>query len=132
MSVAAAGPGQFLHGGKPTADVTVQCALTGYDYDVIATINPDLVVEALTSGDVFAIAWQKTSAKLSALSVILDFLDTSFVGEANVVVGEDLSGIGSPFTYVLVQFGYMDLYTNEFVVLGSGTGKCKPGDLTFF
>jgi hypothetical protein len=131
MSVAAAGPGQFLHGGKPTADVTVQCALTGYDYDVIATINPDLVVEAVTSGEVFALAWQKTSAKASALSVFLDLLDTSFVGLANVVVGEDLSGIGSPFTYVLVQFGYIDPITDAFVVLGSGTGKCKPGDLTF-
>lgn len=130
MSVAAAGPGQFLHGGKPAADVVVQCALSGEDYDVIATIDPDLVVEAVTSGEVFALAWQKTSAKLSALSVFLDFLDTSAVGFANVVFGQDMDGIGSPFTYVLVQFGYIDPITDEFVVLGSGTGKCKPGDLT--
>lgn len=130
-TVAASGPGQFLHGGKPTADVTVQCALNGYDYDVIATINPDLVIEALANGYPTAFAWEKTSAKTSALSLFLDELYTGALPDVNAVFGEDLWGEGSPFTYVLVQFGYWDPQTDSFVLLGSGTGRCKPGDLSF-
>jgi hypothetical protein len=126
-SVAAAGQGGFLHGGKPGADVTVTCALNGYDYDVVATINPDLVVEAFINGYPAAFAWDRTSAKDSALSVFLDEL--AVFPEINIAEGQDLIGEGSPFTWVLVQFGYFDPITDQFVLLGSGTGKCKPGDL---
>ena len=130
-TVAAAGPGAFLHGGKPTADVTVQCALNGYDYDVLATINPDLVVEAVTNGIPEALAWETTSNKASAFSIFLDELYTGALLDTNIVFGQDLWGEGYPFTWVRVQFGYWNVNLEQFIVLGSGVGKCKPGDFNF-
>ena len=128
---AAVGPGGLLHGGKPSVPVNVTCALNVDEYDVLATVDPDLVVEAFANGIPVALAWQKTSSKLSAPALFLDELNTSAIGPTNFVFGEDLAGEGYPFVWVLVQFGYVDQFTLEFVILGSGTGKCKVGDLAF-
>ena len=126
---AAVGQGGLLHGGKPSVPVHVTCALNGDVYDVLATVDPDLVVQALGNGIPFALAWQKTSSKTAAPALFLGFLDTSLIGQTNFVSGENLSGEGDPFVYVLVQFGYVD--QDQAVILGSGTGRCKAGDLPF-
>ena len=128
-TAAAVGPGNVNHGGSPTANVTVMCALTEFDYDVLATINPDLVTQMVGNGEPVAKAWDKTSNKASALSEFLGDLYTGALPDTNVVSGEDLGGEGSPFVWVQVQVGYYDFNLNQFVILGSGTTRCKPGDL---
>jgi hypothetical protein len=133
-SVAAVGQGSILHGGKPAAPVTVQCAIyyDGYDYwyDVFATIDPELVTEAVTNGEAVALAYQKTSAKASALAFFLDELYTGALPYINFVYAEDILGEGWPFVYVQVVFGYVEYFDGEnFVVLASGTAKCQKGSL---
>lgn len=138
-SVAAKGLGNVLHGGSPTAQVTVQCAIEwdGYDFrcDVTATVDPDVVLQVMTGGYPFALAWQKTSAKASAPSVVLEHLNPDGLEYSNFVYGNDMWGYGPPFGYVQVQVGYWyydySLEHEVLVVLASGTAKCQRGSLLF-
>ena len=140
-TVAAKGQGNLFHGGNPTAPVNVTCAIeqvgdSEFYYDVVATIDPDVVLEMFSGDYPFALAWQKTSAKASALSLILGELSTDELSWSNFVWGEGMYGEGPPFGYVQVQVGYAyydyDLGEYVYVILASGTAKCGRGSLEFF
>lgn len=136
-TVAAAGQGKALHGGSPTAPVTVQCGFffdgSDWRFDVAAFINPALVDQMLTNGYPFGFAWQKSSAKASAPAFFLGDMDTSDLGTSNIISGEffnvlDPAAIPA-FTYVQVDVGYFDVAQNVDLILASGTIKCSKGPL---
>jgi hypothetical protein len=130
-AAASAQSGGFFHGGKPTSPINITCALTGSDpgdYDVVATIDPDVVVQMFAQ-DWSVVVWAKTSAKVSAPAVFIGTLGILDV-PTNLFGEFDMLGPGYPlFTYVLVQATYFDYNLGHEVVLASATARCRNGDL---